>query len=296
MTSTYFHQGLFETEDGAPLWFESRGEPGGVPVVLNDGLGCDGFIWRYLWEPLTAKRRVLHWNYRGHGQSGVPPDDSRIGMEYITDDLARLMDAQQVESAVIFGHSMGVQVSLEFHRRHRDRVKALVLICGSYGTPLDTWHDHTLMRVAFPYLQRAVEKAPALAKALMGRIVNTQLAVEFGIRTELNPALMKPNDFAPYMEHLAKMHPLYFMRTLDSLKDHSAWDHLPYVDVPTLVIGGEGDRFTPVWLSQRMAEFIPGSEYVYVPGGTHTAPLERPGLVNAAIDRFLRERVSVHPR
>jgi pimeloyl-ACP methyl ester carboxylesterase len=129
----------------------------------------------------------------------------------------------------------------------------------------------------------------------MSRVVNTQLAVEFGIRTELNPALMKPNDFAPYMEHLAKMHPLYFVRTLDSLKDHSAWDHLPHVDVPTLVIGGEGDRFTPVWLSQRMAEFIPGSEYVYVPGGTHTAPLERPGLVNAAIDRFLRERVSVHP-
>lgn len=296
MSSTYFHQGLFETADGAPLWFEARGEPGAVPVVLNDGLGCDGFIWRYLWDPLTAQRRVLHWNYRGHGRSGVPADDTRIGMEYITDDLARLMDAQKMESAVMFGHSMGVQVCLEFHRRHRARVKGLVLLCGSYGTPLDTWHDHTLLRVAFPYLQRAVEKAPHLARAIMSRVVNTQLAVEFGIRTELNPALIKPNDFAPYMEHLAKMNPLYFVRTLDSLKDHSAWDHLPYVDVPTMVVGGEGDRFTPIWLSQRMAEYIPGAEYVYVPGGSHTAPLERPGLVNAAIDRFLRERVSVNPR
>ncbi len=293
MSSTYFHQGLFETEDGAPLWFESRGEHGAVPVVLNDGLGCDGFIWRYLWEPLTAKRRVMHWNYRGHGRSGVAPDDSRIGMEYITDDLARLMDAQKMESAVMFGHSMGVQVCLEFHRRHRTRVKALVLVCGSYGTPLDTWHDHTLLRVAFPYLLEAVEKAPHIARAFTSRFLNTQLAVEFGIRTELNRALMKPNDFAPYMEHLAKMNPLYFVRTLDSLKDHSAWDHLPYIDVPTLVIGGEGDRFTPIWLSQRMAEFIPKAEYVYVPGGSHTAPLERPGLVNSAIDRFLRERVAV---
>jgi pimeloyl-ACP methyl ester carboxylesterase len=287
MSATYFHQGVFQTDDGAPLWFETRGEGHGVPVVLNDGLGCDGFIWRYLWDPLTAQRRVLHWNYRGHGQSGVADDDTRIGMEYITDDLARVMDAQRMESAVIFGHSMGVQVCLEFHRRHRARVKALVLICGSYGTPLDTWHDHTLMRVAFPYLRRMVEKAPDTARAIMSRLLNTQLAVEFGIRTELNPELMKHNDFAPYMEHLANMHPLYFVRTLDSLKDHSAWDHLAHVDVPTLVIGGEGDKFTPVWLSQRMAEHIPGSEYVYVPGGTHTAPLERPGLVNAAIDRFL---------
>ena len=287
MSSTYFHQGIFQTDDGAPLWFESRGETKGIPAILNDGLGCDGFIWRYLWEPLTARRQVLHWNYRGHGRSGVPTDDSRIGMEYITDDLARLMDQQKVDQAVIFGHSMGVQVSLEFHRRHRSRVKGLVLICGSYGTPLDTWHDHSLMRVAFPYINRLVEKAPGFAKAFTGRLMNTQVAVEFGIRTELNPELMKHNDFAPYMEHLAKMHPLYFVRTLDSLKDHSALDHLPQVHVPTLVVGGEIDRFTPVWLSQRMAEHLPNAKYLFVQGGSHTAPLERPGLVNAEIEQFL---------
>lgn len=287
----YFHQGFFTTQDGAPLWYEVRGEPNQTPAVLCDGLGCDGFIWRYLWEPLTARRRVLHWNYRGHGKSGVPRDDSRIGVEYICDDLARLMDHAKLDAAVLFGHSMGVQVALEFHRRHRARVKGLVLICGSYGTPLDTWHDHTLLRVFFPYLKRLVERSPELARTVTSTFLNTQLAVEFGIRAELNPELIKPNDFAPYIEHLAKMHPLYFVRTLDSLKDHSAWDHLPYVDVPTMVVGGEGDRFTPVWLSQRMAEHISQCEYVFVPGGTHTAPLERPGLVNAAVERFLRERV-----
>lgn len=291
LPQAYFHQGFYTTQDGAPLWYEVRGEERETPAVLCDGLGCDGFIWRYLWEPLTARRRVLHWNYRGHGKSGVPRDDSRIGVEYICDDLARLMDHAKLESAVIFGHSMGVQMALEFHRRHRARVKGLVLICGSYGTPLDTWHDHTLMRVFFPYLKRLVERSPELARTFTSTLLNTQLAVEFGIRAELNPELIKPNDFAPYMEHLAKMHPLYFVRTLDSLKDHSAWDHLPYVDVPAMVIGGEGDKFTPVWLSQRMAEHIPQCEYVFAPGGTHTAPLERPGLVNAAIERFLRERV-----
>ncbi len=40
-----------------------------------------------------------------------------------------------------------------------------------------------------------------------------------------------------------------------------------------------------------MAERIPSSEYLFVPGGSHTAPLERPGLVNARVERFLRERV-----
>jgi pimeloyl-ACP methyl ester carboxylesterase len=40
-----------------------------------------------------------------------------------------------------------------------------------------------------------------------------------------------------------------------------------------------------------MAQRIPTSDYLFVPGGSHTAPLERPGLVNARIERFLRERV-----
>ncbi len=286
--SRFFHQSFFTTDDGAPLWFEERGDGPGLPAVLNDGLGCDGFIWRYLWEPLTAQRRVMHWNYRGHGKSGVPTDATRIGVEFTCDDMARLMDHTKIDRGVIFGHSMGVQVALEFHRRYPQRVAGLVLLCGSYGTPLDTWHDHSLLRVVFPRLRAMVEKFPDVAKLITSKLLRTELAVEFGIRTELNPILLNHNDFHPYMEHLAKMHPLYFVRTLDSLKDHSALDHLPEVNVPTLVVGGEIDKFTPVWLSQRMAEHLPQAKYLFVPGGSHTAPLERPGLVNDEIDQFLK--------
>lgn len=283
--------GLFHAPDGAPLWFETAGEGLATPAVLCDGLGCDGFIWRYLWRPLTSDRRVLHWNYRGHGKSGVPTDDTRLGIEYCVDDLARLMEAQKLNEAVLFGHSMGVQVVLEFHRRHPGKVKGLVLLCGSWGTPLDTWHDHTMLRVAFPYMQKLVESAPSAARSVTSRLMKTQLALMFSVLTELNPKLVQLEDFGPYMDHLASMHPLYFVRTLDSLKDHSAWEHLPHIDVPTLVVGGEMDRFTPVWLAERMAETIPKSDYLYVKGGSHTAPIERPGLVNEAIDRFLSQRV-----
>jgi len=282
-----YEQATFVTEDNASLWYQLRGKGSEVPAVLCDGLGCDGFIWRYLWGPLIENRRVLHWNYRGHGLSGVPDDTTRIGIEYTCDDLAQLMDRVGMPKAVIFGHSMGVQVALEFHRRYPERVAALVLVCGSYGTPLDTWHDHSLMRLAFPYLKRLVEARPGLSKTVINAAVKTEMAVTFGIRTELNTQLMKRIDFYPYMEHLGRMHPLYFIRTLDSLKDHSAWDHLSAVDVPSLVIGGEIDRFTPVWLSQRMAEAIPAAEYLFVPGGSHTAPLERPEVINSAITAFL---------
>ena len=71
-------------------------------------------------------------------------------MLYTCDDLNRVMDAAGIEQAVLFGHSMGVQVALEFHRRYAHRVKGLVLICGSYGTPLDTFHDGNWLKRALP--------------------------------------------------------------------------------------------------------------------------------------------------
>jgi pimeloyl-ACP methyl ester carboxylesterase len=291
----YFRQDYLKVPDGASIFYEVRGD--GLPAAIQcDGLGCDGFIWKYLTPVLAARRRVVHWHYRGHGLSAPPQDTSRIGIEFTCDDLARLLDHLRIDQTVLFGHSMGTQVALEFHRRHRDRVQGLVLVCGSYGTPLDTWHDHTLMRAIFPRAKKLVQKYPRVAKAITSRVLLTELAMTVSMRTELNPELMAKTDFWPYLQHLANMDPLMFIATLDSLKDHSALDHLAHIDCPSLVVGGEIDRFTPVWLAQRMAELIPGCEYLFVPGGSHTAPLERPGMVNRAIDRFLREKVDVRVR
>ncbi len=74
---------------------------------------------------------------------------------------------------------------------------------------------------------------------------------------------------------------------------HTAWDHLPHVDVPTLIIAGERDKFTPAWLSRKMAEHIPGAELMLVPLGTHTAPLEYRELVELRVERFLRDRLGI---
>jgi pimeloyl-ACP methyl ester carboxylesterase len=260
-------------------------------MVLCDGLGCDGFAWKYLLPELRRRHRVVRWHYRGHGKSGMPTDSERIGMLYTCDDLARVMDAAGLERGVVFGHSMGVQVALEFHRRYSSRVTGLVLLCGSYGNPLDTFHDHTMLRSAFPFIRALVESYPEMARKVTGLAMKTDLALEIALRTELNPELMHRADLVPYFDHLALMDPVAFVRTLDSLKDHSAWDHLSYVDVPTLVIGGEQDRFTPVWLSRRMAEAIPKAEFMLVPGGSHTAPLEKPDLIASKVERFLSEQI-----
>ncbi|NTX08201.1 alpha/beta hydrolase [Myxococcus sp. CA051A] len=290
--AVYFHQDFLHVPDGAELYYQvtGDGEPG---VVLCDGLGCDGFAWKYLAPYLSRRHRVLRWHYRGHGRSGIPEDRERIGMLYTCDDLQRVMDAAGMERAVLFGHSMGVQVALEFHRRYASRVQGLVLLCGSYGNPLDTFHDSTVLKKMFPTLRRVVERFPEQSARLIHAALRTELAVQLAISLEMNRERIARNDLAPYFEHLARMDPVVFVRTLDSLSEHSAWDHLLHVDVPSLVVAGERDKFTPGWLSRKMAARIPDAELVLIPDGTHTAPLEAPGLVEVRIERFLRERLGM---
>jgi len=288
MVGESFQQDFLETSDGASLYFQLCGE-GDPAIVLCDGLGCDGFAWKYLLPNLKREHRVLRWHYRGHGRSGVPNDRTQIGMQHNCDDLRLLMNTVGVGKAVLFGHSMGVQVALEFHRRNPDRVAALALVCGSYGNPLDTVHDAATLKATFPFLRQAVERFPRLAAALTGVVMRTELALQLAVSMELNRELLQRNDIIPYFDHLARMDPLVFVRTLDSLAEHTAWDHLSRVDVPTLIISGEKDRFTPSWLSQRMAHAVPGAEFMIIPQGSHTAPLEQPELVWHAVNKFFQE-------
>lgn len=285
-----FRQDYLTTPDGARLYFQLDGE-GEPAVALCDGIGCDGFAWKYLAPQLAASHRVLRWHYRGHGKSGVPDDRERIGFLYTADDLARVLDAAGLEKAIVFGHSMGVQVALEFHRRHPDRVAGLVLICGSFGFPLDTFHDDTLLRRVFPYLRFLVELMPETAARVTRFLMKTEFAIQLALRFEVNANLLRKDDFIPYFDHLSKMDPVVFVQTLESLAEHTAWDHLPDIEVPTLVIGGERDRFTPLWLSRRMADAISGAELMIVPEGTHTATLEQPELIQQRVERFIRTRI-----
>ena len=62
---------------------------------------------------------------------------------------------------------------------------------------------------------------------------------------------------------------------------------LPHVDVPTLIVAGTDDTFTPYWLSEEMHARIPGSELLTVPGGTHVAPIEHPELITLRLEKFL---------
>lgn len=272
--------------EGAELWWASLGA-GDPPVVLADGLGCDGFIWKYLAPALAKQHRVIRFNYRGHGRSTLPTDPSAIGIEASADDIARVLDAAGIDRAVVAGHSMGVQVLLEFHRRHPDRVLGLVPVCGAYGNALDTFHDDAVAGRFFPLAEMFTEKFPELTRKVWSSVLPTPLSVFIARNLESKPWLLKRDDMWPYLTHMAQLHPLTFVRTLSAASRHSAWDHLGHIEVPTLVVAGEKDLFTPMWLSERIHHAIHGSELLVLPQASHTAPLEMPELLELKFQSWL---------
>lgn len=276
--------------DGTHLWWESSGS-GAPAVVLCDGIGCAGYIWRCLSTDLARRNRVIHWTYRGHGRSERPRDPERVTLEDCVDDLLAVLDAAGERRVVLAGHSMGVQVVLEAVHRAPERVAGLLLVCGSYGHPLDTFHDSPLLASIFPALKDAVLAFPALARLGFRKLVPTRFALEVGRWLEVNRQLLPADDLRRYLEDLADVDPEVFVRTLASAARHDAWDQLPGIRAPTLVVAGEKDTFTPMWLSERMHSAIPGAEMLVLPAGTHTGPLEHPELVALRVEKFLAERV-----
>lgn len=260
-------------------------------IVLCDGVGCDGYVWKYLYPVLNREYRIVRWHYRGHGQTPMPRDRTRIDIVDHADDLGAVLDACDIGKAVLMGHSMGVQVSLELFRRQRARVAGLILVCGAPGEPLSGFRHPEAAELLLAALRDVVGRAPRLFNGLMKAFLPTDLAFSIAARLEIDRNLIDQVDFMPYLHGMARIDLRLFLDMVDAAQRHSAVDVLPEVDVPTLVIAGSNDGFTSPLLSQTMYDEIPDAELRILERGTHTAPLEYPDLVCQTVLDFLHRRL-----
>lgn len=261
-----------------------------TPVMFCDGIGCDGYAWRHLRPPL-APRRTLHGHYRGHGRSQPPQDPRRVTIPDIADDVVAVLDDAEVPRAVLVGHSMGVQVALETWHRHRQRVAGLVLVCGASSHPLRTFRNVRALEDALPYIERVVRRAPHFINRVTRALLPTPLSLALAGHFEINRSLLRDEDFMPYLEGIAQMDVRVFTSILAAAGQHSADAFLGTIDVPTLVICGMRDGFTPASRSKAMAEQIRGAELFEIADGTHTAPIERPNEIDGQIRLFLSTKI-----
>lgn len=272
--------------DGTRLHTQVFGPPDGYPVVLAHGITCAIRVWGHQIVDLAPDYRVIAYDHRGHGLSGVPGRGG-YSLNHLASDLDAVLEATLApgERAVIAGHSMGGIAISAWSERYRHRVAqradAVALINTTTG---DLLAHVDLFRMPPPLQQVRVAAA-------------RRMLLTFGSVPIVGPATLAARQFvdmlavggdadrtvAPFIYELFTSTPAasrgHWVRALvDTLgPSHIS---LQGLTVPTLVIGSTRDRLLSIVASQRIAEAAPNlAKFVELRGG-HCSILECPGEVN----------------
>ncbi len=245
-----------ESRDGTRLAYWSVGQ--GPDLVFVNGLSADDFYWRKIIPRLSTETRCTLWDLPGHGRSEPAACPEGLSIEGCADDLVRVLDAVEAESAVLLGFSLGCQIVLESwrHLQETGRIRAMVLILGSYGRPFDS--------VLHPKVGPVIGKSISMLDRRAARAVmkGTALASRLPVTLPLNRLLgiagpkATAEDMRPYFEHLARLDGPSWAGLATAAQRHSAEDLLPTISVPVLIIAGGRDVFTPPAASRHMSAII----------------------------------------
>lgn len=286
-------EGWVATPEGGRLYFRAEGE--GPALLCSNGIGVSTFFWGPVGRELADRYTVVRWDYRGHGLSDDSRDPSAANMTLCAEDGLRVMDHLGIDRAVLLGHSMGAQVGFELVRLAPERVAGLVPTLGTYRRAIETFLDLPISLPAFGVLERLLSRprVAKLARKGFTAVMQSPLA-DPGARLSrfVHPELCPPEALVPYLRHNTRIDLQMYAALAASMQSHDASELLPTLQVPTLVVAGDGDLFTPVRLAHEMAALIPGAELFVIPRGSHAALVEQPLLLALRVRKFLNERVA----
>ena len=283
--------------DGTTLHTEIFGPPDGYPIALAHGFTCATGVWRYQIAELAAEYRVIAYDQRGHGRSGLPPRRN-YSLSYLASDLDAVLEATLAprETALLVGHSMGGMAVMAWSDRYRHRVRQRVDAVAL----LNTTNGDLLRRVDLLPVPRPLSAARVLAaQQLINTFGSFDMPTAFGRPTRTFVKMLAVGAQAdPAVAGL-----VYELFTATSSAGRGGCAKmlaagvgrrhisLTGLTVPTLVMGSQRDRLTPISQSRRIARTLPHCVgLVELPGG-HCAMLEQPQRVNREL-RLLAESVT----
>ena len=254
------------------VW-DVAGPTAGDSVVMINGVGAVRGSWYLQVAALAERYRVYTYDNRDVGETGPGEDLSPYGISRFASDAAGLIEALERRPVHVIGASMGGAIAQELALARPDLVRSLQIVCS--------W-PHT-----DPWLAEVVLQWRSLFSA-MGSFDwtrNTWVWV-FTYRWFRDPektaGLRRSAESYPYPQ-TAEM----FARQCDAVVSFDARDRLGAIGVPTHVIAGEEDIFTPPRFSREIAAAIPGSRLTILPEVGHGMFWETPEAFNGALVEFL---------
>ncbi len=253
---------------GIELAYEIEGS--GPAVVLLHGYPFNRSMWREQVEALRSSYRVITPDLRGHGETSASGELAT--MDEMAQDVAALMDALNIERAVIGGLSMGGYVTLAFYRRFPLRVRALIL--ADTRPQADT---EEARRSREQQAERALKEGMnGIADTLLPKVLAPETLRE------------RPEVVARLREMMTKTKPqgaAAALRGMAARVDQT--DFLERIIQPTLIIVGSQDELTPPQDAELMSREIRGSRLEIIDGAAHVSNLERPAEFNRTLVDFL---------
>ncbi len=244
-------QGYVE-HDGARIWYATYGA--GPPVILlHGGLGHSG-NWGYQVPMLISSgHRVVLVDSRGHGRS--TRDLRPFTYELMASDVLAVMDALQIEKAVVVGWSDGACTALILAMKAPARIAGVFF----FGCNMD------------PSGTKEFEPSPIIDRCFRRH------ARDYA---QLSATPDQFQAFAEAIGHMMKTEPNYSARDLAD------------IHVPVAIAQSEHDEFIKSEHAEYLASTIPGAELIALPGVSHFAPLQRPQQFNSVMRAFLDKLLS----
>jgi len=267
---------------GSPVNVIDTGE-GGPPIVFIHGLSGAWVNWLENIPHFASSHRVIAMDLPGFGHSPMPRQKISIsGYGRIVDELLNALD---IDRAVIVGNSMGGFIGAEVALQFATRVEKLVLVSAA-GLSIEHQRNEPVLRV----LERLdnfliytggwaatrselLTRRPRMRRQMMRLVAHRAEALPAPLIAEQVRGSGKPG----------------FVPALDALSDYPIRDRLGEIECPVLVVWGEDDRLVPVRDAHEFGRLIPHAQVEVWPNTGHVAMLERPAAFNALVERFIAQ-------
>ena len=242
----------FVEHDGTQIWYAAYGA--GAPVILlHGGLGHSG-NWGYQVPALVENGyRAVVIDSRGHGRS--TRDERPYTYELMGSDVMAVMDTLRLERAALVGWSDGACTALILAANNPSRVAGVFF----FACNMD------------PSGTKEFEFGPMVQRCFSRHVKDYAL---------LSPTPDRFDEFSQAVGLMQRTQPNY------------SADDLAQIRVPVRIVHSEHDEFIKREHAEYLAQSIPNAEFVYLPGVSHFAPLQRPEQFNEAILSFLHRVLS----
>ncbi|MEM7334045.1 MAG: alpha/beta hydrolase [Chloroflexota bacterium] len=240
------------------------------PILFIHGHPFDHSMWNPQINAFYTNHRVVVPDLRGYGKSDG--SSSVVLLDEMALDLAILLDELNIEHTIVCGLSMGGQIALEFAHLFQHRIKHLI-ICASTARP----------ETPLSYRQR-LAMAEGLADDGMRPYCQKELKNFFSTSTfnnnkqvveHVRTMILNTPPFGAAAANRGRAERRDYTPTLKNLK------------VPTLILVGDEDVFTPISEAKYMADHIQNSQLHIMPNVGHMPNLEAAKSFNKVFKTFI---------